>query len=868
MRSMLLLCALLPAAATLADTTTELPRGVRPTEYALTLTPDAKALRFHGDETVTIEVAAPTRSITLNGIHLTVEHAALTPITGGASTPLEATVDAQHETLTLAAAKPIARGSYRLAIAYDGVIETQAVGLFALDYASARGKERALYTQFESSDARRVFPSFDEPQFRTPYSLDVIAPAGQMVVSNMPAATTTTLPDGRVRTHFPPTPPMSSYLLFFGVGDFERATAMAGKTEVGVVARRGAIDQAGFALEAQKEILAEYNDYFGTPFPLPKLDNVAAPGSSQFFGAMENWGAIFTFESILLADPSIATARDRQSIFDVDAHEMAHQWFGDLVTMRWWDDLWLNEGFASWMQGRTTEKLHPEWESSLDAVGVRSGAMATDALATTHPIVQHLKTAAEAGEAFDSITYSKGESVLRMLEAYVGSDVWREGIRAYMKAHAYSNTTSDDLWHAIDGVSKTPITEIAHAFTLTPGVPQVNVSAGACVGGETPVTLTQSEFRVGPHTTKPAHWPIPVTVGVVGGTQTRLVLKDARLVTRVAGCGPVMANPGQRGYYRVRYDEAAFATLLAAYPKLPAIDQIGLLDDSFALARVGDLPMGAVFDLLAATPADANAQVWREVVSIVSRTEHYYARNDAGLAPFHARMRALLAPIYARVGFVPAASEDVPVKLLRERLLDTLAACEDPTVKAEALRRYRGAAVDPTLVPSEMRKDLIGLVAYDADEPTWEQLRATAQTTASPVMRDYLYTSLGATHSPALAQKALELALSDEPGATTSASIIGAVSYRHPELAFNFAVAHLDAVLSKVDASSARRYIARLGAGSSDPATEGRIRAFTAAHLADGPHRDADAAALSTSIAATIRTTRLPQLDAWVKAHP
>lgn len=270
-------------------------------------------------------------------------------------------IDAQAQTATFTFAQPLAVGSYTLAMDYTGKIGTQANGLFAIDYENKAGKQRALYTQFENSDARKFVPSWDEPAYKATFDLTATVPSSQMAVSNMPAALTTELGQGLKRVRFAPSPKMSTYLLFFGLGDFERATLQAGATEVGVVTQSGAIAQARFALESSRDVLLEYNDYFGTPYPLPKLDNVASPGSSRFFGAMENWGAIYTFEHAMLLDPAISTQSDKQAVFSIAAHEIAHQWFGDLVTMAWWDDLWLNEGFASWMEGRTTGKLHPEW---------------------------------------------------------------------------------------------------------------------------------------------------------------------------------------------------------------------------------------------------------------------------------------------------------------------------------------------------------------------------------------------------------------------------------------------------------------------------------------------------------------------------
>ena len=252
------------------------------------------------------------------------------------------------------------------------MINTQAAGLFALDYAAdGAAQRRSLFTQFEAPDARRFFPGWDEPNFRTPYDLAVVVPAGQQAISNMPEAGREARPDGSTVVRFQTTPAMSSYLLFLAVGEFDRITTTAGGTEIGVVTRRGAGEQGRWALESSARIVPWYNQYFGTPYPLPKLDNIAGPGSSQFFSAMENWGAIFSFENILLVDPAITTEARRQAIFSVAAHEIAHQWFGNLVTMSWWDDLWLNEGFASWMATNATQALHPEWEPLLDRVDGR-----------------------------------------------------------------------------------------------------------------------------------------------------------------------------------------------------------------------------------------------------------------------------------------------------------------------------------------------------------------------------------------------------------------------------------------------------------------------------------------------------------------
>ncbi|MEC5216340.1 aminopeptidase N [Actimicrobium sp. GrIS 1.19] len=355
-------------------TTSQLPRNVRPSHYAVSTTPDKAASSFTAQVVISIDVLAPTSTITLNAAELTFNSASLLAANANTSPdPARISLDADNETATFTFAHPISRGKYRLALNYTGLIGTQAAGLFSLDYEVAGVRQRALYTQFENSDARRVIASWDEPAYKATFALEVNLPGDEVAVSNMPIEQSTPQPGGRKLVRFAQSPTMSTYLLFYGQGNFERASVRVGATELGLITKPGVLPQGQFSLEASAAVLREYNDYFGLPFPLPKLDNIAAPGRSQFFGAMENWGAIFTFEYGLLLDPAISTQLDKQRVFTFAAHEIAHQWFGDLVTMQWWDDLWLNEGFASWMEGRTTALLHPEWHTAL-ASSIRASA--------------------------------------------------------------------------------------------------------------------------------------------------------------------------------------------------------------------------------------------------------------------------------------------------------------------------------------------------------------------------------------------------------------------------------------------------------------------------------------------------------------
>lgn len=848
-----------------AEATTQLPRGVRPLHYDIALTPDARSASFTAQVTIELEVQAPTRSITLNAAELRFTRAALRPASGGAAREARIAVDEEAQTATFSVDRPLAQGRYRLALDYSGVIQTQAVGLFSLDYEGAGGKKRALFTQFENSDARRMIPSWDEPAYKATFALQATIPAGQMAVSNMPVEQTTALPDGRAIVRFADSPKMSTYLLFFALGDFERATASVDGTELGVVTRRGALDQARFALDSSKDILRDYNDYFGVRYPLPKLDNVAGPGRSQFFAAMENWGAIFSFEYALLLDPKIATQVDREEVFATAAHEIAHQWFGNLVTMRWWDDLWLNEGFASWMEGRMTARLHPEWQTALNAVRTRDYAMQRDAVETTHPVVQHVETVEQASQAFDEITYSKGEAVIRMLEAYVGEDAWRRGVRAYMREQAYRNTVSDDLWRQIERAAGKEVAAIAHDFTLQPGVPLIRVADPVCKDGRSSVALSQGEFSRDRPERKPLSWRVPVIAQIAGASgQGRTLVAGGKATLNLPGCGAVVVNAGQSGYYRTLYAPKAFAQLAGGFAGLAPIDQLGLLADSWALGMAGLQPASSFLDLARATPLDAAPQVWGQVAATFARIHAQYDAGDAQRQRFAGYAVARLAPVMARVGWNAQAGEASARVKLRADLIEILGTLGDEATIAEARRRHAAMESDPQAAPPALRKSILAVVARHADAPTWEALRAAARKESSPLVKDTLYGLLASASDPALAQRALALAISEEASETVGAEMIATVAESHPDMAFDFALANTAAVNKRIDATSRSRYFPMLARGSSDPAMVGKVRAYAEANLAPDARRDAETAIAAIEDRLKVRAQRVPEIDAWL----
>ena len=489
----------------------KLPKTVVPISYSIELRPDVESLALPGVEVIDIEVREPTARLTLNAVNTTFASVTVDDRAERADVAL----DAAAETATFTFAQPLAAGAHRLRIEFTARINKFDRGFFFVDYPTDSGVKRLLTSKLEPADARRIFPCWDEPAFKASFALSVRVPRHFLAVGNMPIVREEPLEPNLKIVTFAPTPKMSTYLFVLTVGELERITAEADGVTIGVVATTGKAAQGQFALDSAAKLLAWFNDYFGVKYPLPKLDLIAVPGG--FGGAMENWGGITFFESRLLFDPATNPDSARRGIFSIIAHEMAHQWFGDLVTMAWWDNLWLNEGFATWMATKAAEQFYPQWQSWLNGYGAKQFAMALDARRTSHPIQQPVANESEAMIAFDAITYNKGQALIRMLENYLGEAAFRDGIRAYMAAHAYGNTTTADLWRALERAGHKPVTEIAASFTEQDGVPLISAET-ACNGDAQRLTLRQGRFVVAPARTAalpPRNWQIPVAVGKV-----------------------------------------------------------------------------------------------------------------------------------------------------------------------------------------------------------------------------------------------------------------------------------------------------------------------------------------------------------------
>ena len=818
------------------ETPGKLPKEVVPTEYAIRIVPNLDNFTFAGSESVKLNVRSPIHQLVLNGLELKIEAASV----DGKELPLSAIkTDNENELLTLTLSSELAVGDHALALRFTGKINQQGQGLFYMRYQEQGSGARKvmLGTQFEATDARRFFPCWDEPAFRSRFQLTVVVPENWLAVSNMPIESEQKIAGGK-EVRFAPTPPMSSYLNVFVAGELDFIESRVGPTQIRVIATKGKAELGRYALEASAEILKYYNDYFGVPYPLPKLDQIALPGG--FGGAMENWGGITYFESTLLFDPKNSSAETKQHIYEVLAHEMAHMWFGDLVTMAWWDNLWLNEGFASWMGSKCTVYFNPQWEVWLARelprdptrrTGIaKEAAMEGDARSTTHPIQQPVATEAEANSAFDDITYKKGQSFLRMLESFLGEDVFRDGIRRYIAAHKYSNTTTADLWNALSDASNKSVGEIAAGWTEQPGFPVVTVKREA----DGKVLLTQERFTVNFKNAPPLLWQIPLTYSVVGETPATLLMTDkTAALENIPADRALKLNLNGAGNYRVEYDDRSWELLLKAVPKLGVEDRVNLMSDAWALVQAGRAPVLLYFGLVEKLPASTDLAEREQIINVL-----YFANgllvDSSERESFQRYARSLLRPTFATLGWEPKPDEPPNAGRLRASLISALGRLNDPEVLAGCRERFEKYLAHPVSLPPDLRAPVLAVVGRYADEKTWNKLHELGLRTTSTEDKQNYYEALACATDPKLVKKTLAIALTDELPTSRAIFLVSRVARDsgHPDIAWEFAKANMKALLAKVDAAGANRYAPSLFTFFSDGSSANELKNYAEKNLA------------------------------------
>ncbi|MFO7548309.1 MAG: M1 family metallopeptidase [Acidimicrobiia bacterium] len=700
-----------------------LPRTVVPTRYRLRLEPDLAASAFAGHERVDVQISEPVHEIVLNAAELEIRRAVLH--VAGAEIPASVTYDEEMQRALLRLASPAPAGEATLEVEFAGALTDRLRGFYRSTFTDIDGVEQVIATtQFESTDARRAFPCWDEPDFKAVFETTLVVPDHLFVVSNTSESGREPVGPGRVAVHFAPTMKMSTYLVAFVVGPFEATDPIdVDGVPVRVIAPRGRLHLSGYALECAEFTLRYLRDYYGIDYPGDKLDHVAIPDFA--FGAMENVGCITYRESALLLDPARASQQERLRVLDVIGHEVAHQWFGNLVTMGWWEGIWLNEAFASFMEMKATDARRPDWKRWLTFAAVdRPWAYATDQLHSTRPVEFEVNSPQEADEMFDSLTYGKGCSVLRMIEQFIGEDAFRSGVGAYLRAHAYANTVTTDLWAGLDSASEWPVGEIMDTWILQRGFPQLAVT-----GHGDRLRLHQRRFLAIPDERDTTLWRVPVHLrGVAGGRpfEHRLLLTDAETHVDLEGeLEWAVANAGGHGYYRVGYDPDLFAALIGRLSELDPVERYVLLDDTDAFVLAGQAGAAELLHLLDAYREEPEQPVWQLIVKVLVETEHHLVDDDR-LDAFQAFTRDLLRPLAESLGREPRSAEDDLTRRLRGQVLMALGGRPgyDPEVVEWARRIGEEVLAGPNAADPEVARAALFILAANGAAADYDHVLA------------------------------------------------------------------------------------------------------------------------------------------------
>ena len=762
-----------------------LPSSVIPQKYTLKLQPNFEDFTFQGEETIDVQISESTSVILLNSSDIEIQSAAL--VRDGVTTIASGIAhDQPVETATISFGHPLSTGVAQLTIKFTGILNDKLRGFYRSQYTTAQGETKYLATtQFEATDARQAFPCWDEPARKAKFEATLVVPENMVAISNTPIITSNPAGPGLKSVTFAETPVMSTYLLAFVIGDLTHIEKEAASgTRVGVWTTQGKEEQGRFALDTSVKLLSFFNDYFGIPYPLEKLDHIAIPDFAA--GAMENWGAVTYRETALLVDPQNSSAGTRQRVAEVVAHEMAHMWFGDLVTMQWWDDLWLNESFASWMGTKAVDWLFPEWQMWTQFVNMdTSRALSLDGLKNSHPIEQEVKDPAEVSQLFDAISYSKGASVIRMLEQFLTPEVFRQGLYRYLSGHQYQNAQTLDLWSALEEASQQPVTSIMGTWTGQMGYPVLDVSARQS-GGQTEITLSQERFvydsLLGEGEAEATTWQVPIRVVASGDSQpVSLVMNDRQAsVTLALGTGSQQwfkVNPLQTGFYRVNYSAEDWERLIPAIESLalPATDRLGIQNDAYALSRAGLLPVTQFLSLARAYANEDDASVWSDLASNLREIETLIAQEPYHGA-FQSFARNLFRPAARRIGWEARTGEGHLDALLRSTVLSQAGNYQDSEVLQQASEQFANYRAEPTSVRPDLRGVVYSLAAQAGNESTYQQLWDLERKASLQEEKIRLLISLARFSQPELLQDALERSLTDDVRSQDSITVISAVA--------------------------------------------------------------------------------------------
>jgi aminopeptidase N len=835
-----------------------LPKDIVPLHYSLEVRPDVAAMKTKGSETIVLQVRRATNQIVLNAVGTVIERASLKDQSGGEQT-LSIRNDEAAQTVTLSVSNEVDPGNYELMLEFTSTIEQSAEGLHVQHYKVGDQEKTLLATQMESSSARRMFPCWDEPAFRATFRIGCVTGAKNVVISNMPINKETSLSDGEKRVEFAVSPTMASYLVALFCGEFEKISDHIGATELNAYTVTGKSAHGKFALDAAKKVLPFYEAYFGQPYPLPKLDQIFVPGESD---SMENWGAIMHEEARLI-DPGNDSSADQSITFEYLVHEIAHQWFGDLVTMAWWDDLWLNESFATWMEKKATDHFHPEWKIWTKALSEKEYAMDQDSILASRPIHRSVE---DPAQAFDSIgiTYSKGMTVLRMFEEYLGADTFRDGIRNYLAAHKYSNATGADFWLALEQASNKPIRKISASWLHFAGYPIVSVSET-----DHHLTVGQSRFLFGDLPGQQQTWSIPLGTKVLGPTsRTEYRLLDGPGVKLQLNNWkhPMVANSKGIGYYRVTYAPALFAKLSSMGPTLSEEDRYTLVTDCWSTVQVGQADSSALLQLITNLKGERSAIVsgamWK-VMDTINRLE-----SDKDRAQFQAFARLVFRPVFDALGWTPRKGESEDTRQLRSDLIWYLSALGDKEIQREGCQQFENFLKNPEALDPNLRLSVFYCVGSAGSDQQYEELKRLASGSTNAVETGNAVTALGVTSDPDRTNAVLAWAL--EGNLTASDTVNLAVSSARlsakPEVVWSFFKNHRDEFLKIIPVSDDSWMVDTIAENLSNRTDADEVRDFARSSLSLSVAPKLEETAQKILHRSSIKERVIPKMNLWIEA--
>ena len=831
-----------------------LSNNVKPEHYALTLAPDLKAATFHGEETIDVTLVSPANAITLNAIEIKFGSVTINGQTATVS------LDEKSEQATFTVPQQLAAGPAAIKISYEGMLNNELRGF----YLSKTAKRNYAVSQFESTDARRAFPSFDEPAMKATYDVTLIIDKGDTAISNTNVVADNAGPGADKHTvKFATTPKMSTYLVAFLVGDFTCISGESDGVPIRACATPDKVELGRFALEGAKFFLHYYDNYFGIKYPMPKLDMIAIPDFEA--GAMENFGAITYRETAMLVDDKTASLGDKENVALDVAHEMAHQWFGDMVTMAWWNNLWLNEGFATWMEHKPVNAWKPEWNIPQGEASSLDGIMNFDSTTTTHPIRMKADTPEEINQQFDGITYQKGGAVLAMVESYLGEETFRKGVHNYLQAHMYGNATAEDFWSAQTANSGKPVDKIMSSFIVQPGVPLLSFGAES----DGAASVSQSRFylssKVKPESEQT--WTIPVCMKSGTAAKCELLSDAATQQVKIPKGAFLFADARARGYYRMLYTPEKQKRLDAAVESgLTPDERILMLGNEWAMVRSDHAKVGDYLDLVEAVSGDTNSQVIGDALGTLGAIQTRIADKQQ-TEQMHAWARKTFRPLYDKVK-TPSAKDTADRLQLRATLFATLVGAKDPEAIAEAKQLAEKFLADPASMDPTLGQTTVALAARNGDAAYYEQLKSVAETSKDPQVSTGALYLLAQFQDPTLARQTLDYAVSGKVR-NQDAFILLLIEMQIPETrdaAWDFIQNNWDKVQAQLTTASGGAIVGSVGAFC-DAAHRDQAVAFFDAHKVPSASRALPRAVNMINDCIDLKAAQNANLQEWLAAN-